>query len=218
MQIALFANAHQTDKVYTQYKLYPPFAKYFKHCDLKMNKFYYINCYDFDYKGTQAVAYRLEARILKLGAVGKRPSFKADNQVPLKYRTKTQDYTKSGFDRGHTLSNQSMNATIDSQKSTFLMSNITPQNPQINRTIWKKAEDRERALAKAEGSAEVLNIVIYPKDKSKLKFIHNNIAIPIAYVKIIETKDTKECYEFPNHEVENESLESYKVRCGGKGD
>ncbi|WP_343286799.1 DNA/RNA non-specific endonuclease [Helicobacter sp. 12S02232-10] len=203
------------DKVYSHYKLYPAFSKYFtkENCSLVMDKYYYINCYSYDYKGTKAVAYKIESKILNMGTAGKRPAFKSDPQIPQAYRTKTQDYTRSGYDRGHTLSNQSMNATLQAQASTFLMSNITPQNPQINQRVWRKAEDRERFLAKQKGSAEVLNIVFYAKDKSKIQYIKNGIAIPELYVKVIEAGDVKECYEYPNHKVEDERLESYRADC-----
>ncbi|PAF49272.1 endonuclease [Helicobacter sp. 12S02232-10] len=208
---------HTTDKIYSHYKLHSHFSKYFtkQNCDIILDKFYYLNCYSYKHKGTKAVAYHLEAKILAMGPAGKRPAFKPDMQVPAPYRTKTQDYTHSGYDRGHTLSNQSMNATIEAQASTFLMSNITPQNPQINQRVWRKAEDRERAIAKLKGSAEVLNIIIYPKDKEKTEFIKNEIAIPVGYVKVIESKDIQECYEYPNHKVDDESLESYQVDCRG---
>lgn len=36
------------------------------------------------------------------------------------------------------------------------MSNITPQNPQINQRVWNKIEKRERQVALKLGSLEVL--------------------------------------------------------------
>ncbi len=52
---------------YTQYKPSEDFAKYFtkQNCSQVLDKFYYINCYDYNYKGTKAVAYKLEADNLK---------------------------------------------------------------------------------------------------------------------------------------------------------
>lgn len=198
--------------VYSHYKIYPPFEKYFtkEKCSLVMDKYYYMNCYSFSHKGTNAIAYQIEGKILELGRAGKRPAFKQDLEVPLPYRTKTQDYTHSGYDRGHTISNQSMNATKESQASTFLMSNITPQNPQINQRVWKKAEDRERKLAKEEGVAQVLNIVVYGKNPAHIK---DGIAIPESYIKIIQAGNIQECYQMPNHEVIDENLNSYKIKC-----
>ncbi|PAF52337.1 DNA/RNA non-specific endonuclease [Helicobacter sp. 13S00477-4] len=200
------------DDVYTPYKLYADFGKYFtkQNCSIILDRFYYVNCYDYGLKGSKAVAYELKGDILKMGPAAKRPPFKSDMQIPLQYRTTTRDYTNSGYDRGHILSNQSMNATIQAQASTFLMSNITPQNPQINRGIWKKAEDRERALAKEEGDEQVLNLIIYPPHPH---YIKNQIAVPQSYVKIIETSKTKECYEIPNQDVKDKVLKDYIVDC-----
>lgn len=123
---------------YTQYKPSEDFAKYFtkQNCSQVLDKFYYLNCYDYNYKGTRAVAYRLEADNLKGEQIKKRPRFEDDTNIPKKYRTTWSDYKNSGYDRGHTLSNASMRKTTQAQRSTFLMSNITPQNPQINQRVW----------------------------------------------------------------------------------
>ncbi|EAJ5416968.1 DNA/RNA non-specific endonuclease, partial [Campylobacter jejuni] len=52
---------------YTQYKPSEDFAKYFtkQSCSQVLDKFYYLNCYDYNLKGTKAVAYKLEADNLK---------------------------------------------------------------------------------------------------------------------------------------------------------
>ncbi len=54
------------------------------------------------------------------------------------------DYSRSGYDRGHMVPNY---ATVtrfgpDVQKKTFLMSNITPQTPSLNRGVWREVEYR----------------------------------------------------------------------------
>ncbi|EDP7418601.1 DNA/RNA non-specific endonuclease, partial [Campylobacter jejuni] len=60
---------------YNQYKPSEDFAKYFtkQNCSQVLDKFYYINCYDYSLKGTKAVAYRLEADNLKGEQIKKRP-------------------------------------------------------------------------------------------------------------------------------------------------
>lgn len=65
---------------YTQYKPSEDFAKYFtkQNCSQVLDKFYYINCYDYSLKGTKAVAYRLEADNLKGEQIKKRPRFEDD--------------------------------------------------------------------------------------------------------------------------------------------
>ncbi|EAL3671825.1 DNA/RNA non-specific endonuclease, partial [Campylobacter jejuni] len=65
---------------YTQYKPSEDFAKYFtkQSCSQVLDKFYYLNCYDYNLKGTKAVAYRLEAENLKGEQIKKRPRFEDD--------------------------------------------------------------------------------------------------------------------------------------------
>ncbi|MCV3374959.1 DNA/RNA non-specific endonuclease [Campylobacter sp. IFREMER_LSEM_CL2151] len=182
---------------YTQYELHPSFKSYFKECSLLMDKYYYINCYDYNYKGTKAIAYKLEAKILNQGHIKKRPRFQEDTNIPKKYRTYWEDYLRSGYTRGHVVPNQSMNATPQAQLSTFLMSNITPQKKDINAEIWNEIEQRERYLAKKNKELEVLNLVLYD---DKPKRIKNNIAIPSFYIKILKAKNFTECYKVPNND------------------
>ncbi|EMC9372750.1 DNA/RNA non-specific endonuclease [Campylobacter lari] len=197
---------------YTQYKPSEDFAKYFttQNCSQVLDKFYYINCYDYNYKGTKAVSYKLEADNLKGEQIKKRPRFEDDTNIPKKYRTTWSDYKNSGYDRGHTLSNASMRKTTQAQRSTFLMSNITPQNPQINQKVWNKIEKRERQIALKLGEIEVLNLVNYDSNPQRIK---NQIAIPNSYIKIIKGNNFKECYKVPNYEVENLSIKRYKFNC-----
>ncbi len=182
---------------YTQYKPSEDFAKYFtkQSCSQVLDKFYYLNCYDCNLKGEQ---------------IKKRPRFEDDTNIPKKYRTTWSDYRNSGYDRGHTLSNASMRKTTQAQRSTFLMSNITPQNPQINQRVWNKIEKRERQVALKLGSLEVLNLVNYDNNPQRIR---NQIAIPSSYIKILKGENFKECYQVPNHEVENENIRSYQVKC-----
>ncbi|TBR81168.1 DNA/RNA non-specific endonuclease [Campylobacter novaezeelandiae] len=188
------------------------FKEYFNNedCSLVLDKFYYLNCYDYGYKGTKAVAYRVEASNLKAVQLKNRPYFEEDTNIPKKYRTYWQDYKKSGYTRGHTAPNASFRFSVAAQKSVFLMSNITPQNAQINNKVWNKIEKRERQLALKNGSIEVLNLVIYQDNP---KFIRNNIAIPSHYIKILKTNSYKECYQIPNQNVEDEKIKNYKIDC-----
>jgi len=188
------------------------FSGYFNsfNCSKVLNKFYYLNCYDFKFKGSKAVAYEIKAENLLKKQLKNRPKFEDDTNLPKKYRTSYGDYKNSGFTRGHIASNASFRFDVRAQKMTFFMSNITPQNEQINAVVWKKAEERERELALKFKSVEVLNLIIY---EQKPKRIKNNIAIPSSYIKIIKTPKFKECYQIPNHKVIKEKLKFYRVRC-----
>jgi len=55
------------------------------------------------------------------------------------------DYTNSGYDRGHMVA--AANADDPNEMSdTFLMTNMTPQLPSVNRVAWKNLEERIRSV------------------------------------------------------------------------
>ncbi|OLO02646.1 endonuclease [Salinicola socius] len=53
------------------------------------------------------------------------------------------DYTRSGYDRGHLAPNYAMSVVHgrDAQMASFLMTNITPQRPKLNRQLWQRLEE-----------------------------------------------------------------------------
>ncbi|ECL3806376.1 TPA: DNA/RNA non-specific endonuclease [Campylobacter jejuni] len=188
------------------------FAKYFttQNCSQVLDKFYYLNCYDYNYKGTKAIAYRLESDNLKAKQIKKRPRFEDDTNIPKKYRTTWSDYKNSGYDRGHMAPNASFSFNKAAQKSVFLMSNIIPQNPHLNQSLWKKLEKRERDFALRFKEVEVLNLVLYSKNPKKIK---NDIAIPKSFIKIIKIGKFKECYKVSNEELKNQNIRNYRKEC-----
>ena len=74
--------------------------------------------------------------------VGERPNFTKDKAVPLS--PPSSSYDRSNYDRGHMAPNYAMVTRFgeDVQKATFLMSNIAPQSPSLNRGVWRDLEHR----------------------------------------------------------------------------
>lgn len=194
------------------YRLDADFKGYFNtlNCSVVLDKFYYVNCYDYALKGSKAVAYRVQKSTLKVKQIKKRPRFEEDFELPKKYRSSWQDYKNSSYSRGHIAPNASFSYSNASQKAVFLMSNITPQNFQINSKIWNEIEQRERELALKFNNLEVLNLIIYDKNPSRIK---NDIAVPSGYVKFFKFGKFKECYQVPNRTVDDESIKSYQIPC-----
>jgi endonuclease G len=71
-----------------------------------------------------------------------RPNFQQDKSV--QNAAKPGDYAKTGYDRGHMVPNHAIVTRygIEAQKKTFLMSNIVPQSPSLNRGAWREFEHR----------------------------------------------------------------------------
>ncbi len=70
-----------------------------------------------------------------------RPGFRVDNDTEA--RVSTQDYTDSGFDRGHMAPNFAMGSRFGAAgaKDTFIMSNVVPQFHSLNDGQWGDLEE-----------------------------------------------------------------------------
>jgi endonuclease G len=69
-------------------------------------------------------------------------SFKSDARTAS--RVTTSEYVRSGYDRGHLAPNYAISVCYgeESQKETFLLSNIVPQLHALNAGLWKDMEQR----------------------------------------------------------------------------
>ena len=73
---------------------------------------------------------------------GKRPSFRKDPAA--QGSPAASVYERSGYDRGHMVPNHAIVTRYgeEEQRKTFLMSNIAPQTPALNRGVWRNLEHR----------------------------------------------------------------------------
>lgn len=81
-----------------------------------------------------------------------RPShFKIDFET--KSKVSPDDYTRSGYDRGHLAPNYAIGSRygVKAQLETFKMSNIAPQKLELNRGYWKELEELEAQKEQYDG-------------------------------------------------------------------
>jgi endonuclease G len=84
------------------------------------------------------------------GDVNRADNFRPDDALPTNwYKVQSQDYSGSGFDRGHLCPSGDRNGTIIDNEATFLMTNIIPQAPNSNRGAWADLEVYCRKIAEA---------------------------------------------------------------------
>ena len=108
-------------------------------------------------------------------------------------RTRAQvvhdDFTHSGFDRGHMVPNRAVNLMYgrDSQVATFLLSNICPQDPGLNRGLWAAIE--RRVFDDWRPRFEEIWIVMGPWYDTEVELLPSGIEIPDGYWKIITDED-----------------------------
>ncbi|RKP01957.1 hypothetical protein CXG81DRAFT_11347 [Caulochytrium protostelioides] len=77
----------------------------------------------------------------------KRPPFRDDPAIPALFRADMGAYVKSGYDRGHLAAAANHRASgAATYDETFLMSNVAPQHPYLNRKAWRHFEAYVRDL------------------------------------------------------------------------
>lgn len=110
--------------------------------------------------------------------------FITDTSLPASFEKITHDdYTKSGYDRGHMVRSEERTASEEDNRSTFLMSNILPQTPKLNQQTWLSLEYECERLCKVEGK-ELFVIAggLFSKQPARLK---GKVAVPDSCWKIV---------------------------------
>ena len=82
-----------------------------------------------------------------VGCIPRTNAFAADASVPKGQRAELDDYAKSGYDIGHIANAADMAFDPTAMQESFLLTNMSPQLPGLNRGIWKVLESSERAWA-----------------------------------------------------------------------
>lgn len=112
-----------------------------------MVKPYYDLSYNDDNGTPNWVSWRVT--IEDLGDAPRKPEFDPDMTLPPGFKVVTShDYSGSGFDRGHMCPHSDRSANIDMSYSTFVMTNIIPQAPNVNRKAWEQEETYLRELVR----------------------------------------------------------------------
>ncbi len=82
-----------------------------------------------------------------LGSIDRQNDFRPDDSLPQGWSKVTpNDYSNSGFDRGHLCPSADRTHSITDNSSTFLMTNMVPQAPELNREAWAYLEEFCRDL------------------------------------------------------------------------
>lgn len=129
------------------------------------------------------VAYRLYDQ-KKLKEPGERPDrFLTDDRTFAKVQS--NDYTGSGFDRGHLAPNYGIALCYgrEAQEQTFLMSNIVPQKRKLNAGPWKELE--MRAAVNYPARYQEVWVITGPVFGARLTKTKGGVPIPEACYKIM---------------------------------
>ena len=172
----------------------------------------YVSGYD-ETRGTPAwVAYRV-FRVVEYHTYPRLERFLVDSRT--NNRISHDVYTHSGYDRGHMAPNFAIVTRYgqEAQRETFLMTNIIPQTPQLNRQWWAGLE-RLIAWDYSEAFDEVW-VITGPVFQEKGNWIQEAIKIPSHHFKILKVEVEGElwmkAFLVPQLIEGNEDLEPYLV-------
>lgn len=193
-------------------------------CDQIIDKNVFSVCYSYDAKAPLSVAYTLDGALVYAGNIEKRPSFYSEKNIPVRYRSKSQDFTRSGYDRGHLAPDASFDWSEGTLRKTYTMANVVPMVPVVNQKTWLKAEKLERSAAHKHGTVDVINGVIYsrdgavgPVDDDILRIGKNGVAVPYAFWKKISSpaEGWERCFLYTNEQVDprDDRLRDHEVPC-----
>jgi endonuclease G len=169
----------------------------------------YITLNDLDAKIPIYVAYTLTPAHA-VGCLARKNQFASDVSLPKNQRATPEDYAKTGYDLGHLDPDGDNNFDAVAQQESFILSNISPQAPFLNRRGWKYLEDAIRNWAVSTGHS--LTIYVGPiYDETDKTIGANKVVVPHAFYKIVIDDTTHHVmeFEYPQAEVNSEDFSQF---------
>ncbi len=142
----------------------------------------YFISFDSKNKIANWVSYILTQDHLKNKIVERTNKFQTDTELK---SARPEEYEKSGYDRGHLSPAEDNRWSVEAMSDSFLMSNMVPQKPCVNRGPWKKIETLSRKWSKKYN--EII-IITGPISTNNKKITNTQISIPAAFFKVILEK------------------------------
>ena len=109
--------------------------------------------------------------------------FQEDADVPLP-RAVDFDYVRSGYDRGHLCPSADNRWDATAQEQSFLLTNVCPQDHNLNVGDWHELENLCRKWAKTYGSIYIVAGPVLLKGKHKT-IGKNKVTVPEAFFKVV---------------------------------
>ena len=129
------------------------------------------------------VAWHLTSDRLTGPAKRKGISFMEDTEAP-GVLVNTHDYARSGFDRGHMCPAGDNKWSQQAMRESFLLTNICPQAPSLNRGDWNEMEIQCRKWAETYGDIYIVAGPILYRGHHKQIGTHR-VTVPEAFFKVV---------------------------------
>eukprot|EP00775_Hariotina_reticulata_P011483 gene11483-11627_t len=128
-------------------------------------------------------------------------NFYEDPGLEPRFRSKLDDYSGSGYDRGHMAPAANHRASQKAMNDTFSLSNISPQvGPGFNRDYWARFEKFVKDVAKVSDGVFIVTGPLWlpqPDGRGKWEMRHpvigqppQMVSVPTHYYKVILAENT----------------------------
>lgn len=142
----------------------------------------YFSTYNLQTQCPQQVQWELRSSDIGRAERSSNWHFQSDIMHPLALATH-EDFTRSGYDRGHMCPAKDRSHSVYDMMNTFMMSNVAPQAPHVNRSSWLRTENTCRQDALRYGSVSVLALPVFlHRDTTWIG--NHHVAVPHAFLKV----------------------------------
>ena len=117
--------------------------------------------------------------------------FLPDPDLPEHEAVTTDDYKASGMDRGHLCPSGDNRWHWKAMQESFYMTNICPQDHNLNRGDWKELEEKCREWARKEEKIYIVCGPILYRQKHRTIGRQHKVTVPEAFFKVILCADSR---------------------------
>jgi endonuclease G len=128
------------------------------------------------------VAYVLTRTEVEEGSVPRTDDFRPDTSISTGSAV-LADYRGSGYDRGHLAPAGDMKWSSRAMSESFLLSNMSPQDPSFNRGIWRRLEQKVRDWAVEKDSIYVITGPVLNSVQTSIG--DNEVGVPGYFFKVL---------------------------------
>ena len=146
------------------------------------------------------------------GCVVRSNAFDPDASLQKGNRAELSDYSHSGYDIGHLANDADMSWDATVERESFILTNMSPQRPKVNRGTWKKLESDVRDWAFVrKHTLTIYDGNIY--NSKSLTIGSDKVVVPDFLYKIVVDTVTHETIAviMPNLDTINQNVEPYIV-------
>ena len=174
---------------------------------------YYITGYSYYFRQPKWVLEIVNPPTIKIEDEGveRSDNFRPDYRIPQMFRADLVDFNGSGYDRGHLVPSADQAGMQVQNSETFLLTNMSPQKPDLNRVVWRRLENAVRVLNEKADVLETYVVTgpVFDFDKPVTVIGTNDtndvtIPVPHAYFKSILTEDKRGNLEMWSFMIDND--------------